>query len=150
MHFRRQLKCWSLRCSWSIAYRRRSNYIFILDLTPGFNILRKDNCKPRQETFNFWDLVHLILEILRYIKLFPGYPMTKHSSMTLSREWWIISQSLLFSNAWESCVVKYGRFCHWSNTNHFVSYKIISHWQIIMQRLSYDLGPEITNTISDW
>ena len=28
--------CRSLRCSWSIACRRCSNYIFILDLTPGF------------------------------------------------------------------------------------------------------------------
>ena len=65
-HFSRQLNCWSLRCSWSIACRRYSNYIFILHLTLGFNILRKDNCKPRRETFNFWDLVHLILEILRH------------------------------------------------------------------------------------
>ena len=37
--------------------------IFILHLTPGCNILRKDNCKPRRETFEFWDLVRLILEI---------------------------------------------------------------------------------------
>ena len=36
-----------------------SNYIFILHLTPGFNILRKDNCKPSRETFEFWDLVLL-------------------------------------------------------------------------------------------
>ena len=66
MHFSRQLNCWSLRCSWSIACRRCSNYIFILHLTLGFNILRKDNCRPRRETFKFWDLVRLILEILRY------------------------------------------------------------------------------------
>ena len=26
----------------------------------------KDNCKTRQETFKFWDLVHLILEVWRY------------------------------------------------------------------------------------
>ena len=54
-HFIRQLNCWSLRCSWSIACRHCSNYIFILDLTPGFNTLRKDNCKPRPEAFKFWD-----------------------------------------------------------------------------------------------
>ena len=67
----RQLNCWSLRCSWSIACRRCSNYIFILDLTPGFNGLGKDDWKTRWESFKFWDLVHLILEILRYIsKLF--------------------------------------------------------------------------------
>ena len=64
-HFTRQLKCWSLRCSWSIACRRCSNYVFILHLTLGFNILRKVNCKRRRETFKFWDLVPLVLEILR-------------------------------------------------------------------------------------
>ena len=63
----RQLNGWSLRCSWSIGCRRCSNHIFILHLTRGLNILHKDNCKPRRETFKFWDLVHLILEILRYI-----------------------------------------------------------------------------------
>ena len=35
---------------------------FVLDWTPGFNKLHKDNCKIRQETFKFWDLVRLILE----------------------------------------------------------------------------------------
>ena len=51
--------------SWSIACRRCANYIFILDLTPGFIGLGKDNCKTRRETFKFGDLVWLILEILR-------------------------------------------------------------------------------------
>ena len=32
-HPSRQQTCWSLRCSWSIACRRCSNYIFILGLT---------------------------------------------------------------------------------------------------------------------
>ena len=32
-------------------------YIFILDLTPGFNGLHQDNCKMRQQTFKLWDLV---------------------------------------------------------------------------------------------
>ena len=67
MHFGRQLNCWSLRSSWSIACRRCSNYIFILNLTPGFNGLGKDNCKTRLETFVFWDWVRLILETWRYI-----------------------------------------------------------------------------------
>ena len=48
-------------CSWSITCRRCSNYIFILDLTPGFNGLGKDNCKTKWETFGFCDLVCLIL-----------------------------------------------------------------------------------------
>ena len=32
----------------STACQHCSNYIFILDLTPGFNGLGKDNCKTRQ------------------------------------------------------------------------------------------------------
>ena len=50
-----------------VGARRCSNYIFILHLILGFNILHKDNWKPRRETFKFWDLVRFILEILRYI-----------------------------------------------------------------------------------
>ena len=38
-----------------------------MDLTPGFNGLDKDNCKMRWETFQIWDLVRLILEILQYV-----------------------------------------------------------------------------------
>ena len=34
-HLSKQYNCWSLRWSWSIPCRRCSNYIFILDLTPG-------------------------------------------------------------------------------------------------------------------
>ena len=45
----RQLTCWSLRCSWRIACQRCSNYIFILDLTHGFNGLGKDNCMARRK-----------------------------------------------------------------------------------------------------
>ena len=37
--------------------------------TLGFNILRKDNYKPRRETLQFRDLVPLILKILRYCNL---------------------------------------------------------------------------------
>ena len=67
-HFSRQLDCCSLRCSWSIACRRCSNYIFILHLTPGFNRLDKDNCKTRRKSFKFLDLVRLILETIRYFR----------------------------------------------------------------------------------
>ena len=63
----RHWNCWSLRCSWSIACRWYSNYIFILDLTPGFNGAGKDNCKKmRWETFKFANLVHLMLEVWQY------------------------------------------------------------------------------------
>ena len=69
MHLSRQYNCRSLRCSWSIACRRCSKYIFILDLTPGFIGLGKDNCKTRWGTIKFGGLVRLILEILRYLLL---------------------------------------------------------------------------------
>ena len=49
----RQQNCWSLRCSWSIVCRRCSNYIFIINLTPGFNGLGKDNGRTRRETLCF-------------------------------------------------------------------------------------------------
>ena len=62
-----QLNCWSLRCSWSIACRRCSNYIFILNLTPGFNGSCKDNYKMQREAVKFWDSACLILEILRHV-----------------------------------------------------------------------------------
>ena len=65
----RQLNCWPIRCSWSIACRRCSKNIFILDLTLGFNGLGKDNCKTRRKSFKFWYLVRLVSEILRYISL---------------------------------------------------------------------------------
>ena len=58
-----QQNCWSHSFSWSITCRGCSNYIFILDLTPGSNREHTDNCMTRRETFEFWDLVHLILEI---------------------------------------------------------------------------------------
>ena len=59
------IRC-TLVCNWSIACRRCSNYIFILE-TPGSNGLGRDNCKPRREKFKCWDLVPLKLEVWRYI-----------------------------------------------------------------------------------
>ena len=52
-------------CSWSIACRRCSNCIFIIDLTLGFNIFGKDNCQTRWEKFYFGDLERLILDSSR-------------------------------------------------------------------------------------
>ena len=46
-------------------YCQTANYIFILDLTPGFNGLGKDNCKTRRELSRFYELVRRILEMLR-------------------------------------------------------------------------------------
>ena len=55
-----QQNCWSLRCSWSIACQPCSNYIFILNLTPGFNGLAKGSCKTKRQSLKFWDSVCLI------------------------------------------------------------------------------------------
>ena len=52
----------------SNACRCYSNYIFILDLIPGFNGLSKDNCKTREKTSKFLDLVRLILEVWQLSK----------------------------------------------------------------------------------
>ena len=41
----------------------RAEYIFIVDLTPGFNGLGKDNSKTRQEIFKFWDLIRFIIKV---------------------------------------------------------------------------------------
>ena len=54
-------------CSRVGVCRRCSNYIFVLNLTPGFNGLGKDNYKMRWEAFKFWDLVRLVWETLRYL-----------------------------------------------------------------------------------
>ena len=49
----RQSNCWSLRCSWSIACRRCSNYIFLLDLAS----------MDREKTTARWDQKHFSFEI---------------------------------------------------------------------------------------
>ena len=82
-HLSGQLNCWSLRCSWSIACRRCSNYILIIDLIPVFNGLSRDNGKTRQESFKFWDLVRLILEILRY-HILPIISISHHRPLLLN------------------------------------------------------------------
>ena len=71
-HLSRRYNCWQLGCSWSIACRRCPNYIFIIYLTPGLNGLDIDNCKKRWETFTFWNLVRLILEIFMVPVCFPA------------------------------------------------------------------------------
>ena len=77
---------WSLRCSWSIAFRRCSNYIFILDLTPGFNGLGKDNCSARRDgkhlSFGIWcafiledyQYMGLVFGCVESIRMRPSYP----------------------------------------------------------------------------
>ena len=84
-HFSRQLNCWSLRCSWSIACRRCSNYIFILNLTPGFNGLGKGNYRMRREAFKFWDLVRLVLDTLRLVTYADDLPQGNNRQRNKTR-----------------------------------------------------------------
>ena len=111
--------CLSLRCSWSIACRRCSNYILILDLTPSFNRLHSDNCKTRQETFKCRDLVRLILETWRYVARLhitfnsnnPSFSYTKWTTWSIKPNFWRVNlhyevlhipRQLCFSRAsWE-------------------------------------------------
>ena len=77
--------------------RRCSNYIFILHSTLGFNILRKDNCKPRRETFKFWNLVRLISEILRYNKSQDKLIFIQHQNCCIiSGDWFCTFHISLF------------------------------------------------------
>ena len=80
IHILWAINCWSLRCSWGIACRRFSKYIFILDLKPGFNGLGKGNNKTRRDTSKFWNLVSLILEVWSYIDYTCLFPSGKISS----------------------------------------------------------------------
>ena len=91
-HLSRQINCWSLRCSWSIACRCCSNYIFILNLLPGFIGLGKDNCKMRWESFKFWDLVRLLLEILWFL-----------SKWFLDDTWSSIWMLVFMTKNWYAC-----------------------------------------------
>ena len=63
----------------------------ILDLTPGFNRLGKDNCQTRRDSFKFCDLVRLILETLRYL----------HTLYWIMKEIGARFKLKLFENKWE-------------------------------------------------
>ena len=79
---------------WSIACRRCSNYIFILDLTPGFIGLGKDNYKTRRETFKFGDLLRFILETLRYSYCCVMIPFRICYSASHMTPWWLLLASI--------------------------------------------------------
>ena len=81
---------WALRYSRSIACRRCSNYIFILDLTRGFNGLGKGNCKTRQESFRLCDLVRIILEVWRYYVWSIPHKVYWFHKLRVNQRAWII------------------------------------------------------------
>ena len=118
MRLCRQLNCWSIICSWSIACRRCSNYIFILHLSPGFNMLHKDNCKPIREAFQFLDLVSYIRDFTVY-----WFPVTQIPQYTIP-----ISNSAPLCVLWDICLIH----CGICETHHYVMY-------LILCDLKYDL-----------
>ena len=69
INFYHQLVClrkvpWIFAWIWNIACRCCPNYIFILNSTPGFNALAKDNCETWWKHFSF-GMERLILEVWR-------------------------------------------------------------------------------------
>ena len=47
------------------------------ELTPGFNVVGGNDPKTRRESFKFWDMVRLILELLRHFILW-SYHVQKY------------------------------------------------------------------------
>ena len=130
--FSRQLNCRSLRCSWSIACRRCSNYIFILDLTLGFNGLSKDNYMVRRETFKFRDLVRLIVETLRYI-----YIYIKICIMMIIRKYYVHTK--IRPSGYNAPNYRTHHGLHSSNGNKILAFResIWSSWQNLMLQLPH-------------
>ena len=56
MHLSRQWNCWSLTCSWSIACRRCSNYIFILNLNTWLQWIGQRQLQDEMRNINVWGL----------------------------------------------------------------------------------------------
>ena len=107
-----QYNCRSLRCSWSIACRRCSNYIWVIDLTSGFKGFGKDSHRTVWESFKCWDLVRLILETWRYTKwrvknCSQGIPCHSSQKLTVvSHSWTDPSPLLHWSSYWQhQCVL---------------------------------------------
>ena len=79
----------SLRCSWSIACRRCSSYIFILDLTLASKDWAKTTRWDENHKFKFLYWVHLILEVWQYCEVsFFLWENQAHSSLMFSTGFW--------------------------------------------------------------
>ena len=95
-HFSKQFS-WPLRCSWGIACRRCSNYIFILDLTPGFTGLGKDNCKTRPKSLKFLGFGATCIRDCTVICLYKGNKFASYNKATNAGLWptWLGGMLLL-------------------------------------------------------
>ena len=70
----------------------------IINFILGFNILRNGNCNTRRDTFKFWDLVRLKIDIWRYWPLQFSHQTcigdsTKHARGYLGLNWYCFNWS---------------------------------------------------------
>ena len=155
------MNCWSLRCSWSIACRRCSNYIFIPDSTPDFSGLGKDNLEDEQR--NIW-----VLGLgASYIRGFIVSIMMSYGIPDLEQHWTTVLSTLdmlllLFATrfavcTWEAFKLLSKRHVTWGDlVNHlwdlsmFYSdqfYEYISHVCAIWSSQTFSLNSQIQNQI---
>ena len=98
-----QWNCRLLRYSWNIACWHCSNFVFILNLTPGFSGLGKDNCK--------WNQKHLSFGIccVSYIRGLTVYRIQyAHSLLCFVLLWWYklpVDSCHLYSSIHQGCFI---------------------------------------------
>ena len=89
---------WLVNLSLSMTLFRRNlrqrccNYIFIPDLTPGFNWLGNDNCKTKRETLKFWNWVRLILDVWWY-QLAKNRLVLRHFMRQFHGRWYVAKRT---------------------------------------------------------
>ena len=71
-----------------------ASIIFILDYIHRFNRLCKDNCKTRQETSKFWELVRLICDIYLtvYINTYRSITIATDEAAFWEHCFWIMNE----------------------------------------------------------
>ena len=103
-HLSKQHNFWSRRCICSIPYRRYSNYIFILDLTRGFNVAIYRWAISREEPMNFFRNVCSKITFFYFL-------LNPHKRHSLSEIWGVICAFKLRSKASVTAVM-YPITCH--------------------------------------
>ena len=77
-------------------------YIFIIDLTHGFNVLGGGSRKTRRESFKFRDLVSLIFDILLDICIFQGCSIGTYACVLSNPEWYDKMYPILSQGRWQT------------------------------------------------
>ena len=106
-----ELNCWELEMHRNERSLYEQSITFSLvhfhsRLTPAFNGSGKDNCKTRSETFMFWDLVCLILEIWQYMYS-GGNPLNSQSLV----EYFITVSVHAANQLWHPLLYQSGKCC---------------------------------------